>query len=201
MPVARARGRASCSFRGWILVHWLTLLPHSLARQCPLSSFSPAFHCACSVEQVSEQPLHCDFHAPQEFNFGHRSDLLPASPAPPRPLPPSPQHSFNLEKAIHVAAHAFSAYLEPVEGKELVEFSAPRCTGAEGVKTQFFGATFVQSHFRAALRLSVVRAALVSVDGKVRRGSAHFCVSTWGQGAGVWCTVYRRSCMCVCVTI
>jgi hypothetical protein len=135
------------------------------------------------VEQVPEEPLHANSHAQQVFKCGHRSDIPPAPSTSATPLPPLPQHSFNLEKAIHVAAHAFSAYLEPVEGKELVELSVPRCTGAEAVKTQFFGATFVQSHFRAALRLSHVRAELGSADGKVCLGGAHFCVPARRRGA------------------
>ena len=65
--------------------------------------------------------------------------------------------SFNLEHAVHVAAHAFSAYLEPVAGQELTEFSVP-LPEQDSVKTQFFGAAFVRRHFCAALRVTVLRA-------------------------------------------
>ena len=73
---------------------------------------------------------------------------------------------FSLEHAVHIAAHAFSAYLEPVEGRELTEWAAP-LPGELPVKTQFLGQDFVQAHFAAIIHVTVLHVIIPEVRGLI----------------------------------
>jgi hypothetical protein len=66
---------------------------------------------------------------------------------------------FNVQNAVHIAYHAFSAYLEPVEGRQLQELSPDNSIflGGSGTKKQFFSRNFLRQHYQAAVTVSALR--------------------------------------------
>jgi hypothetical protein len=67
--------------------------------------------------------------------------------------------TLSVQDAVHVAYHAFSAYLEPVEGRQLQELSPDNSifVGGSGTKKQFFSRTFLCQHYQAAVTVSALR--------------------------------------------
>lgn len=112
------------------------------------------------------------------------------------PEPPA----FNLQHAVHVAAYAFSAYLEPVEARALHELSPDNAAAAGGLgtETQYFSRRFITDHFEAAVTITVDRAeglpakltnANTSVEVTSGHSFGHTSVATggaWGDEFTLW---------------
>jgi hypothetical protein len=116
-----------------------------------------------------------------------RKDAVPPHDAPTASMrdAPAPQALFSLRDAVHIAAHAFSAYLEPVEGQDLIEHTLP-LPGQESVKTQFFGPDFVQRHFLAAVHVTVLRASGLAST-KAGRCMVRYSLVCVSEGASCAC--------------